>query len=128
MKSVTSTTSYLELLRLASPEAIVVISALVVLTIGLMSGRATVVAGVSPTKPPTGAAGIRPRRTSTVWCSLVAGLGIIIAIAAVLMLPRNSNLFGGMLVITPLTLAFQNHLPRACPFHGVPGAIRKISA
>ena len=54
MKSVASTTSYLELLRLASPEAIVVISALVVLTIGLMSGRATVVAGVSPTKPPTG--------------------------------------------------------------------------
>jgi len=55
MRSVASTTSYLELLRLASPEAIVVISALVVLTIGLMSGRATVVAGVSSTKPPTGA-------------------------------------------------------------------------
>jgi hypothetical protein len=38
MKSVASTTIVLELLRLASPEAIVVISALVVLTIGLMSG------------------------------------------------------------------------------------------
>jgi NADH-quinone oxidoreductase subunit N len=106
MKSVTSTTSYLELLGLASPEAIVVTSALVVLTIGLVSGRATVVAGVSPTKPPTGAAGI-PLRTSTVWCTLVAGLGIIIAIAAVLMLPRNSSLFGGMLVITPLTSLFK---------------------
>jgi NADH-quinone oxidoreductase subunit N len=106
MKSVTSTTSYLELLGLASPEAIVVTSALVVLTIGLVSGRATVVAGVSPTKPPTGAAGI-PLRNSTVWCSLVAGLGIIIAIAAVLMLPRNSNLFGGMLVITPLSSLFK---------------------
>jgi NADH-quinone oxidoreductase subunit N len=106
MKSVTSTTSYLELLGLASPEAIVVTSALVVLTIGLVSGRATVVARVSPTKPPTGAAGI-PLRTSTVWCTLVAGLGIIIAIAAVLMLPRNSNLFGGMLVITPLTSLFK---------------------
>jgi NADH-quinone oxidoreductase subunit N len=106
MKSVTSTTSYLELLGLASPEAIVVTSALVVLTIGLVSGRATVVAGVSPTKPPTGAAGI-PLRTSTVWCTLVAGLGIIIAIAAVLMLPRNSNLFGGMLVITPLSSLFK---------------------
>jgi NADH-quinone oxidoreductase subunit N len=106
MKSVTSTTSYLELLGLASPEAIVVTSALVVLTIGLVSGRATVVARVSPTKPPTGAAGI-PLRTSTVWCTLVAGLGIIIAIAAVLMLPRNSNLFGGMLVITPLSSLFK---------------------
>ena len=30
-----------------------------------------------------------------------------------------------MLVITPLNLAFQNHLPRACLFHSVPGAIRK---
>lgn len=107
MKSVASTTSYLELLRLASPEAVVVISALVVLTIGLMSGRATVVAGVSPTKPPAGAADIRFRRTSTVWCSLVAGLGVIIAIAAVLMLPRNTNPFGGMLVITPLTSLFK---------------------
>ena len=65
MRSVASTTSYLELLRLASPEAIVVISALVVLTIGLISGRATVVAGVLPTKPPTEAPGIRLRRTST---------------------------------------------------------------
>ena len=64
-------------------------------------------AGVSPTKPPTGAAGIRLRRTSTVWCSLVAGLGVIIAIAAVLMLPRNTNLFGGMLVITPLSSLFK---------------------
>ena len=107
MRSVASTTSYLELLRLASPEAIVVISALVVLTIGLISGRATVVAGVSPTKLPTEAAGIGLGRTSTGWCSLVAGLGIIIAMAAVLMLPRNTNLFGGMLVITPLTSLFK---------------------
>jgi NADH-quinone oxidoreductase subunit N len=104
MKPVDSTTSYLELLRLASPEAIVVISALVVLTIGLMSGRATVVAGVSPAKPPTKAGATA---ASTVWCSLVAGLGVIIAIAAVLMLPRNTNLFGGMLVITPLTSLFK---------------------
>jgi NADH-quinone oxidoreductase subunit N len=107
MRSVASTTSYLELLRIASPEAILVISALVVLTIGLISGRATVVAGVSPAKPPTSAGAIRLRRTSTGWCSLVAGLGVIIAIAAVLMLPRNTNLFGGMLVITPLTSLFK---------------------
>jgi len=99
--------SYLELLRLASPEAVVVIGALVVLTIGLVSSRATVVAGVSPAKPPKGAAGIRLRRTATGWCSLVAVLGVVIAIAAVLVLPRNANLFGGMLVITPLTSLFK---------------------
>jgi NADH-quinone oxidoreductase subunit N len=107
MRSLASTTSYLELLKLASPEAVVVISALVVLTIGLMSGRATVAAGVSPAKPPAGAARIRLRRTATGWCSLVAALGVVIAIAAVLMLPRSANLFGGMLVITPLTSLFK---------------------
>ena len=39
MRSLLATMSYLELLKLASPEAIVVITALVVLTIGLTSGR-----------------------------------------------------------------------------------------
>ena len=105
MRTSASTTSYLELLRLASPEAIVVISALVVLTIGLMSRRATAVAGVSPaTSPPTS-----PWVTTAApgWCSLAAGLGVVIAIAAVLMLPRNSILFSGMLVITPLTSLFK---------------------
>ncbi|HZR06055.1 MAG TPA: NADH-quinone oxidoreductase subunit N [Candidatus Udaeobacter sp.] len=96
--------SYLELLKLASPEAIVVISALVVLAIGLMSKRGTVVAGVSSAKPPRKAAGIT---AATGWCSLVAALCVAIAIAAVLMLPRNANLFGGMLVITPLTSLFK---------------------
>jgi NADH-quinone oxidoreductase subunit N len=97
--------SYLELLNLASPEAVVVISALVVLAIGLTSRRATVVAGVSPAKPPP------TRAASTAaavgWCSLVAALGLAIAMAAVLMLPRDANLFGGMLVITPLTSLFK---------------------
>jgi NADH-quinone oxidoreductase subunit N len=99
--------SYLELLELASPEAVVVISALLVLAIGLMSRQATVVAGVSPAKPPARAASIRLRRTPTGWCSLVAVLGVVIAIAAVLMLPRDASLFGGMLVITPLTSLFK---------------------
>jgi NADH-quinone oxidoreductase subunit N len=107
MTSLASPTSYLELLRLASPEAVVVISALAVLTIGLMNRGATVVTGVSPARPPTRAAGIRLSRTSTGWCSLVAALGVVIAIAAVLMLPRNTNRFGGMLVITPLTSLFK---------------------
>ncbi len=96
--------SYLELLKLAFPEAVVVISALVVLAIGLMSRRTTVVAGVSPARPaasPVGANAVSGR------CSLVAMLGIAIAIAAVLMLPRYASLFGGMLVITPLTSLFK---------------------
>jgi len=104
MSVLASTVSYLELLKLASPEAVVTISALVVLAIGLTSRRVTGVAGVSTAKPPTTAA-VMPAATG--WCSLVAAVGIVVAIAAVLMLPRNANLFGGMLVITPLTSLFK---------------------
>src|ERR1700686_509049 len=75
--------SYLELLKLAAPEAIVAATALVVLAIGLASTRAS---------------GL---------CSAAAGLGIALAIGAVLMLPEHSTLFHGMLVITPLTSLFK---------------------
>jgi len=74
--------SYLELLKLGSPEGVVVLSALVVLSISLVSKRAAA-------------------------CAFVAALGIVIAIAAVLFLPRNETLFGGMLVISPLTSLFK---------------------
>src|SRR6266581_220343 len=75
--------SYLELLKLASPEIVVVVTALAVLAIGLASTRAS---------------GI---------CSFVAALGLALAIGAVLMLPRNATLFHGMLVISPLNLLFK---------------------
>src|SRR5437899_7804425 len=75
--------SYLELLKLASPEAVVVLTALVVLSIGLLAKR--------------------PARA----CGFVAAFGILIAIGALLLLPRNATLFGGMLVITPLTSLFK---------------------
>src|SRR5205807_459150 len=75
--------SYLELLKLAAPEAIVVVTALVVLTIGLTSGRAQL------------------------FGPIVAAFGIAVAIAAVVMLPPHSNLFGGMLVISPLNSLFK---------------------
>src|SRR5256886_13598853 len=75
--------SYLELLKLASPEAVVVLTALVALSIGFLAKRATSA------------------------CAFVAGLGLIIAIVAVLLLPRNETLFGGMLVISPLTSLFK---------------------
>jgi NADH-quinone oxidoreductase subunit N len=75
--------SYLELLKLALPEAVVVITALAVLAIGLTAARVTAV------------------------CSAVAALGLAMAAGAVLMLPHHATLFGGMLVITPLTSLFK---------------------
>src|SRR5215471_12325047 len=75
--------SYLDLLKLASPEAVVVLTALVVLSIGLVAKRAATA------------------------CAFVAAFGIVIAIGAVLLLPRNATLFGGMLVITPLNSLFK---------------------
>src|SRR5262245_10253765 len=75
--------SYLELLKLASPEAVVVLTALVVLSIGLLVSRATSA------------------------CALVACLGVTISIGVILLLPGNKTLFGGMLVISPLTSLFK---------------------
>src|SRR6266545_997242 len=98
--------SYLELLKLASPEAIVVITALGVLTIGLTTGREAAGATVS-TAQPTRNAGRRSSTRSAALCSFVAVLGLAIAIGTVLMLPCNATLFGGMLVITPLTSLFK---------------------
>ena len=77
--------SYLELLKLASPEAIVALTALAVLTIGLTSGR----------------------RSAQGMCSFVASLGLLVAADAVLVLPRQADLFHGMLVITPLNSLFK---------------------
>src|ERR1700716_103991 len=75
--------SYLELLKLAAPEAIVVVTALAVLTIGLTTVRAPVLGPI------------------------VAVLGIALAIVAMLILPQHANLFGGMLVISPLNSLFK---------------------
>src|SRR5437868_2488214 len=82
--------SYLELLKLAAPEATVAVTALAVLAIGLIRW------GETPSS-----------RRSSAFCSAVAGLGLAAAIGAVLMLPQNATLFGGMLVVTPLTSLFK---------------------
>ena len=74
---------YFELLRLASPEAIITGTALAVLALGLAS-----------------------KRTSGI-CSAVAAAGLLFAAAAVLNLPSRAILFGGMLVISPLTSLFK---------------------
>jgi len=75
--------NYSELLRLAAPEAIIVITALIVLTIGLATGRASK------------------------FSLFVAALGIAFAVGAILSLPQSANLFGGMLVISPLNSLFK---------------------
>ena len=75
--------NYLDLLHLASPEATVAVTALIVLGFGLSSSRG---AGV---------------------CSAIAAAGILFAAAAVLLLPEQATLFHGMLVITPLTSLFK---------------------
>ncbi len=75
--------NYLELLKLASPEAVVAIAALAVLGIGLASGRAS---------------GL---------CSFVAALGLALAAFTVTRLPEHAVLFHGMLVISPLTSLFK---------------------
>ena len=75
--------SYLEFLKLASPEAIVVLTALSVLAIGLASA------------------------CRSAFCSFFAALGLVIAIGAVFLLPQNATLFGGMLVISPLASLFK---------------------
>ena len=98
--------SYLELLKLASPEAIVVVTALAVLTIGLTTGREAAGATVSTVQPTRNAGGTSSARSAGL-CSFVAVLGLAVAIGAVLMLPRNATLFAGMLVITPLTSLFK---------------------
>src|ERR687883_26133 len=100
MTSPLATTSYMQLLKLVSPEAVVVITALVVLAIGLASSRATVVAGVSSARPPGNRNGTAAAKN---WCVVIACAGLASALGAVLMLPRNAALFGGMLVISPLT-------------------------
>src|SRR5213080_491173 len=75
--------NYLDLLKLASPEAIIAVTALAVLGIGLASTRAS---------------GI---------CSFAATLGLALAIGAVIILPQQATLLHGMLVITPLTSLFK---------------------
>ena len=75
--------NYLQLLQLALPEAVVVLTAIAVLSVGLASARAADLA-----------VGI-------------AAVGLVFAAAAVATLPNDAFLFNGMLVITPLTSLFK---------------------
>ena len=75
--------SYLELLRLASPEAIVAFTALLVLTLSLATRRAI---RINP---------------------FLAVVGLVIAAITVAKLPPNVNFMSGMLVISPLNSLFK---------------------
>ena len=75
--------NYRDLFNLASPEVIVVVTALAVLTIGLLSKRG---------------AGL---------CAGIASAGLLFAIADLILMPANASLFHGMLVITPLSTLFK---------------------
>ena len=75
--------SYLEVLKFAAPEAVVTLTALVVLVIGVATSRATAVAGVSAAIPQKGTVGTP---ATTRFCALAAAFGILIAIGAVLLM------------------------------------------
>ena len=77
--------SYLELLHLALPETIVVLTALVVLAIDLTSMR-----------------GLETRYRFIIG-GLIACVGCAAAIAWMLVMPAHENAFAGMLVVDPLT-------------------------
>jgi NADH-quinone oxidoreductase subunit N len=75
--------NYFDLLRLAAPEAVLVVTALLVLALGFLNGRASTL------------------------CSGVSAAGLLFASSAVLMLPAQATLFNGMLTITPLVSLFK---------------------
>ena len=77
--------SYLELLKLAAPETILVIAALVALVVDLAFMR-----GVET-------------RTRRIIGGMIAGVGCAAAIACLLVLQPHGNAMGGMLVADPLT-------------------------
>lgn len=75
--------NYFDLLRLAAPEAVLVVTALIVLALGLWKNSASTI------------------------CSGVAAAGLLFAGSAVLQLPEQATLLNGMLVITPLVALFK---------------------
>ena len=98
--------NYLQLLELIAPEAVVVVTALVVLSIGLMAGRKAAGARISSTQ--SGLSRSSPANSPADGASaLVAALGLAVAVGAVLRLPGHALLFGGMVVISPLNSLFK---------------------
>ena len=97
--------SYLELLQLAAPEAIVTVTALFVLGIALFSGRKGGSVTVSTASPPSAAPRVEP--SAKPGLILVAALGLAVAAVVIVRLPAQASLFHGMLVVSPLNSLFQ---------------------
>ena len=98
--------NYLQLLQLAAPEAIVVVTALLVLTVGLITSQraATPEVALQPDSP---ASATHPSATTPDSCLLIATLGLTAAIVAVVRLPSQASIAHGMLVVSPLNSLFQ---------------------
>jgi NADH-quinone oxidoreductase subunit N len=77
--------SYLELLKLAAPETIVVIAALVVLAVDLTTMREL------------------DKRVRFIIGGMIAGVGCVAAILWMLVMPAHANAMDGMLVVDSLT-------------------------
>jgi len=77
--------NYLELLKLAAPETIVAVAALVVLAVDLTTMREL------------------DTRVRFIIGGMIAGVGCVAAILWMLALPAQANAFAGMLVVEPLT-------------------------
>src|SRR6266705_2848282 len=77
--------SYLELLKLAAPETLVVVAALVVLAVDLTTMREL------------------DARVRLIIGGMIGGVGCVAAILWMLVMPAHANAFGGMLVVDPLT-------------------------
>lgn len=82
--------SYLDLVKLLIPEITVVVTALIVLAVGLTIERK--------------AAGA-PAPAD--FCSVVAAVGLLGAMASFFLLPAQARMFDGMIVVTPLTSLFK---------------------
>ncbi len=94
--------SYLEFLRLVAPETIVVVTALLVLALGLTKSGS-----VEATVSAAGKGDAADTAAATALTSLVAALGLVLATIAVLKLPAHATLFHGMLVVSPLNSLFK---------------------
>lgn len=96
--------NYLRLLELAAPEAILTLTALLVLTVGLVGGRRAAGATISTAQSPNESTALPP---SLGFAFFLAALGLLAAIFAITLRPAQAVIADRMLVISPLNSLFQ---------------------
>lgn len=79
--------NYLELLKLAAPEAILVLAALAVLSANILWTRRG--------------------SDSRTLCAAISAIGVLGSMGSLATLPEKANLLGGMLVVSPLVVLFK---------------------